>query len=43
MLSDFDIAMSASITALFVSLGQFAQAVTFFCLSAVLVAAREED
>lgn len=43
MLTDFDIAMSASITALFVSAVQFAQAVAFLGLSVVLVATREED
>lgn len=43
MLSDFDIAMSASITALFVSAGRFAQAVAFLGLSVVLIATREEN
>lgn len=43
MPSDFEIAMSASITALFVSAGQFVQAVAFLGLSVVLVATREED
>lgn len=43
MLSDFDIAISASITALFVSAGRFAQAVVLLGLSVVLIAAREEN
>ncbi len=43
MLSDFDIAMSASITALFVSAGLFVQALAALAVSTVLVATREED
>ncbi len=43
MFSKFDIAMSASVTALFISAGQFVQAVVFLGLSVVLVATREEN
>lgn len=42
MLSDFDIAMSASLTALLLSMGQFAQASVALGLSFFL-AVREED
>ena len=41
MLSDFDIAMSASLTALLISMGQFAQATVAFGLSLFFVS--EED
>ncbi|MFC5423243.1 hypothetical protein ACFPOB_27230 [Bosea eneae] len=43
MFSKFDIAMSASVTALFISAGRFAQAVAFLGLSVVLIATREEN
>jgi len=43
MLSDFDIAIPAPVTALFISAGRFAHAVAFFGLSVVLVATREEN
>ena len=41
MLSDFDIAMSASLTGLLVSMGQFAQASVVFGLSLFFIS--EED
>lgn len=41
MASDFDIAMSASITALLLSMGQFAQAVVAFGLLLALFVSEE--
>lgn len=42
MLNDFDITMSASLTALFFSMGQFAQATTSFGLSLFFFTQEEE-
>lgn len=42
MLTDFDIAMSASLTALLISMGQFANAIAAFGLSLFIVI-RNED
>lgn len=42
MLTDFDIAMSASVAALLASIGQFAQATVAFGLSLFLFASEED-
>lgn len=42
MLSDFDIAMSASLTALLISMGEFANALAAFGLSLVFVVGDED-
>lgn len=42
MLSDFDIAMSASLTALLFSMGQFAQASVAFAFSLGLILGEED-